>query len=449
MQKASPKRWFCHFFDLLESEYEKHRYKADRIWNVETGLNLVHFKVPQVICLKGKRQIGALTAAEHHAAIGNAPTDVMMPQTPGSSLISVTPQRQSTPSLTPTTPTSSSHPGCSGGASSVSPRDIVPIIQPKKKRSNRGRKPSFSNLITCSTYKTNLEASMAKPTDTKPPNRGKKFESWKGTWKRSNIDFCAKRSAFNFQCQEANKRQNTRGKATTHQQQFNSMTILLSSTSEDSQEYTPDHETSRKCREDVTQPKDLSSSNINFKLEFMSAVGLVTREALSELQNRRVERKKRSTANHMQFVYGDSWDLCQKRKKSNYLATGVSKSNSEVKRSSPAAIDIKRLSPPTKETQTQQASSSVHIPGLPSSLIIERLSSNQPLCKICRKTDNVKVCTNCVNSYHESCAKDSEGSCPECYSRSQEEIVHSYSDEKTSLTISGEETCLYVHKVNG
>nr|CAD7431733.1 unnamed protein product [Timema monikensis] len=216
----------------------------------------------------------------------------------------------------------------------------------------------------------------------------------------------------------------------------NSMTILLSSTSEDSQEYTPDHETSRKCREDVTQPNDLSSSNINFKLEFMSAVGLVTREALSELQNRRVERKKRSTANHMQFVYGDSWDLCQKRKKSNYLATGVSKSNSEVKRSSPAAIDIKRLSPPTKETQTQQASSSVHIPGLPSSLIIERLSSNQPLCKICRKTDNVKVCTNCVNSYHESCAKDSEGSCPECYSRSQEEIVHSYSDEKTSLTIS-------------
>nr|CAD7201254.1 unnamed protein product [Timema douglasi] len=214
------------------------------------------------------------------------------------------------------------------------------------------------------------------------------------------------------------------------------MTILLSSTSEDSQEYTPDHETSRKCREDVTQPKDLSSSNINFKLEFMSAVGLVTREALSELQNRRVERKKRSTANHMQFVYGDSWDLCQKRKKSNYLATGVSKSNNEVKRSSPAAIDIKRLSPPTKETQTQQASSSVHIPGLPSSLIIERLSSNQPLCKICRKTDNVKVCTNCVNSYHESCAKDSEGSCPECYSRSQEEIVHSYSDEKTSLTIS-------------
>lgn len=58
------------------------------------------------------------------------------------------------------------------------------------------------------------------------------------------------------------------------------------------------------------------------KERFLSAVGLVTREILKELQNKRVERKRRSTANHTQFVYGSSWEISsKKRKKSNYLAS--------------------------------------------------------------------------------------------------------------------------------
>ncbi|XP_023238520.1 uncharacterized protein LOC111637281 isoform X2 [Centruroides sculpturatus] len=112
--------------------------------------------------------------AADHAVIENAPTDVMMPQIPWSSSISVTPQRQITPSLTSTTPITRSCPGSSGGASSVSPRGIVPIPLLKKKRSNRGRKPSSSNLITGSPYK-NLEASMAKP-----PNREKTLSRGRG-----------------------------------------------------------------------------------------------------------------------------------------------------------------------------------------------------------------------------------------------------------------------------
>nr|CAD7460512.1 unnamed protein product [Timema tahoe] len=41
------------FFDLLESEYEKNRYEADRIWDVdETGLSVVQSKLPQAIGLK-------------------------------------------------------------------------------------------------------------------------------------------------------------------------------------------------------------------------------------------------------------------------------------------------------------------------------------------------------------------------------------------------------------
>lgn len=53
------------FFDLLEAEYEKHKFTADRVFNVdETGLSIVQTKIPQIIGMKGKRQIGALTAAE-------------------------------------------------------------------------------------------------------------------------------------------------------------------------------------------------------------------------------------------------------------------------------------------------------------------------------------------------------------------------------------------------
>ncbi|XP_071452825.1 PHD finger protein 21A-like isoform X2 [Hetaerina americana] len=61
--------------------------------------------------------------------------------------------------------------------------------------------------------------------------------------------------------------------------------------------------------------------DIDSKLKFFAALGLVTRETCSEMQSRRGERKRRSTANP-QFVYGN-WDL-SKRKKNGYLLTSSS-----------------------------------------------------------------------------------------------------------------------------
>ncbi|CAB3241755.1 unnamed protein product [Arctia plantaginis] len=53
------------FFDILEAEMRNNNIPPDRIFNVdETGLTVVQSKVPQVVGKKGKRQIGALTAAE-------------------------------------------------------------------------------------------------------------------------------------------------------------------------------------------------------------------------------------------------------------------------------------------------------------------------------------------------------------------------------------------------
>lgn len=58
------------FYDILEDVYDKNLYEADRIYNVdETGLSVVQSKIPQIVGLKGKRQIGALTSAERGALV--------------------------------------------------------------------------------------------------------------------------------------------------------------------------------------------------------------------------------------------------------------------------------------------------------------------------------------------------------------------------------------------
>ncbi|CAH1993676.1 unnamed protein product [Acanthoscelides obtectus] len=58
------------FFDILEAEYIKCQYPADRIYNVDqTGITIVQTKIPAVVGRKDKRQIGALTAAERGSLI--------------------------------------------------------------------------------------------------------------------------------------------------------------------------------------------------------------------------------------------------------------------------------------------------------------------------------------------------------------------------------------------
>ena len=46
------------FFDLLESEMDKHKFTPDRIYNVdETGVTTVPNKPSKVLSLKGKKQV--------------------------------------------------------------------------------------------------------------------------------------------------------------------------------------------------------------------------------------------------------------------------------------------------------------------------------------------------------------------------------------------------------
>lgn len=58
------------FFNLLEAEFSKHKYPADRVFNVdESGVSVVQSKISRVIGLRGKRQVGALSAAERGSLV--------------------------------------------------------------------------------------------------------------------------------------------------------------------------------------------------------------------------------------------------------------------------------------------------------------------------------------------------------------------------------------------
>ncbi|KAJ4438714.1 hypothetical protein ANN_14661 [Periplaneta americana] len=127
------------FFDMLEAECDKHSYPADRVYNVdETGLTVVQSKIPHVIGLKGKQQVGAITSAE----------------------------RGSLPRTNPHQPSEIGlRDGCSKSADSdsqkacVSPKDIMPVPQLKKTTYNRGRKQQSLHLHPT---KLNFEQSLVK-----------------------------------------------------------------------------------------------------------------------------------------------------------------------------------------------------------------------------------------------------------------------------------------------
>ncbi|XP_060524121.1 uncharacterized protein LOC132700646 isoform X3 [Cylas formicarius] len=55
---------------LLEAEYEKHNFPANRVFNVdETDLTVVENKVADVVVCKGKRQIASLTSMDRGSLI--------------------------------------------------------------------------------------------------------------------------------------------------------------------------------------------------------------------------------------------------------------------------------------------------------------------------------------------------------------------------------------------
>lgn len=71
------------FFNLLK-EVDIHKFPASRIFNVdETGISIVQSRNPEIIALKGKKQVGVLSAAERGTLItivcAMNPTGIFVP----------------------------------------------------------------------------------------------------------------------------------------------------------------------------------------------------------------------------------------------------------------------------------------------------------------------------------------------------------------------------------
>ncbi|XP_076620423.1 uncharacterized protein LOC143341403 [Colletes latitarsis] len=216
------------------------------------------------------------------------------------------------------------------------------------------------------------------------------------------------------------------------------------------------------------------------KINFLSVLGLITTGTCAELQNRRAERKRRSTANP-QFVYS-SLDVPTKRKRHSYLQSGnvpqTRQTTARMNGPSPPPVKVlplKSTSPPSSRTvmksliplqksttrpnilrnvteskvftnkvkvengtsqiqlptvptvKTVQSigNKAVHIPGLPSSLTIERISNDSAVCITCRNPGTLTVCENCASNYHVSCHSISPAPpriCPKCALIEEEEI---------------------------
>ncbi|KAK0095652.1 hypothetical protein PV326_007773 [Microctonus aethiopoides] len=192
---------------------------------------------------------------------------------------------------------------------------------------------------------------------------------------------------------------------------------------------------------------------------FLGNLALITASKFSELQNKRAERKRRSTANP-QFVYSN-WDIPTKRKRHCYLQSA---GNAPQTRQTTARLNgpsppppskissSKSTSPPTKSSSSKslmlmQKSTSLrpnilrnisesgelsnktqlengvsdmpisdskssqaktmHIPGLPSCLTIERIESDTAVCIYCRNPGTLTYCDDCPVSYHASCRSSS------------------------------------------
>ncbi|XP_011055870.1 PREDICTED: uncharacterized protein LOC105146921 isoform X2 [Acromyrmex echinatior] len=240
------------------------------------------------------------------------------------------------------------------------------------------------------------------------------------------------------------------------------------------------------------QMKEGQKEHIEFthsteKCYYLNCLGLITKSKFIELQNRRVERKRRSTANP-HFVYS-MLEQPSKRRRYSYLSgnpphtrqttarmngpsSPLNKSQ-PIKPTSPSE-QTKPLVPVQKSTtrpnilrnaeskvfvnkskvednQTRLSVSSaksvqsvgskaVHIPGLPSSLTIERIGSDSIVCICCENPGSLTSCKNCSSNYHVSChTRPAPPSriCPKCVSAIKEE-ENIEKDEEEEEQLEGE-----------
>uniref|UniRef100_A0A673XK15 PHD finger protein 21Aa n=1 Tax=Salmo trutta TaxID=8032 RepID=A0A673XK15_SALTR len=164
-----------------------------------------------------------------------------------------------------------------------------------------------------------------------------------------------------------------------------------------------------------TFTEHLISCSLPQKLAFMVSLGLVTYDHLEEIQSRRQERKRRTTANP---VYsGAVFEPERKKNGVTYLNTplhqGTRKRGRPPKYSSVPELG---LHTPTSPTSSHSASPAhhrperggSHFPVHPHTLPLPRPSSgdgdiHEDFCTVCRRSGQLLMCDTCARVYHLDC----------------------------------------------
>ncbi|GAB6027141.1 PHD finger protein 21A [Chamberlinius hualienensis] len=207
---------------------------------------------------------------------------------------------------------------------------------------------------------------------------------------------------------------------------------------------------------DVVKPLDPDQQ----KNKFMLSLGLVTHEVMSEMKNRKSERKRRTTANP-QFSYGN-WDNHPEKKTNTHYLTSTLPPGFKRPRGRPrlGSTTPSGSRPTTPEDHLTNGSSDALMKVLQNGL----LSKDENVCVMCR-TDKGDLlgCSVCLLNYHSSCLQlttdeinnaQQKWECPNCvlikkkgnqWPRSLA-VVHSYilrktakEEEKRKLLKRGEE----------
>lgn len=154
------------------------------------------------------------------------------------------------------------------------------------------------------------------------------------------------------------------------------------------------------------------------KVDFMAALGLITHETLSELQSRRSERKRRTTANP-QFSYGN-WDHSDRKRKSNHYLSSPVPPNFKRPRAGRPRIGS---SPSNSRPVTPDDGSERGSPNGYANSVMRNglLMDHDEICSICQTTGDLLNCDTCTQSFHRDCLEPSPHEmnpgtwmCPKC-----------------------------------
>ncbi|XP_078540518.1 PHD finger protein 21A isoform X2 [Lissotriton helveticus] len=189
------------------------------------------------------------------------------------------------------------------------------------------------------------------------------------------------------------------------------------------------------------------------KLAFMVSLGLVTHDHLEEIQSKRQERKRRTTANP---VYsGAIFEPERKKNAVTYLNSTLhpgTRKRGRPPKSNPLLGTLTPTSPPSSHTNSPESErtdaaflypASIAAVSFPSPVSTEG-DIHEDFCSVCRKSGQLLMCDTCSRVYHLDCLEPALKTiprgmwiCPNCHDQmlKKEEalpwpgtlaIVHSY-----------------------